>query len=118
MRPEFKRQTIIATIVTLIFTFLFIWYSNMPKWIAYLVSINLVCFGFYGWDKWRAIKQKSRTPEGALHTMALAGGVLGAWLGQKTFRHKTLKRSFQWIFWSIAVLQVLAVMAWSLFTYW
>jgi uncharacterized membrane protein YsdA (DUF1294 family) len=117
MRPEFKRQIVTATILTAIFTLLCIWYSAMPKWLAYLASINLVCFGFYGWDKWRAIKQKSRTPEGALHMLAIAGGVLGAWLGQKIFRHKTLKRSFQWIFWSIAALQILAVVAWIFFKY-
>lgn len=117
MRPEFKRQTITATIVTVIFTFLFVRYSPMPKWLAYLTSINIVCFSFYGWDKWRAVRQKSRTPEVALHVLALAGGVLGAWLGQKTFRHKTIKRSFQWIFWSIAFLQILAIIAWVCFKY-
>ena len=55
----------------------------------------------------RAIKQKPRTPEGTLHLMALTGGVLGARLGQKVFRHKTLKGSFQRVFWFIVFLQAM-----------
>ncbi|MBT5925408.1 MAG: DUF1294 domain-containing protein [Verrucomicrobia bacterium] len=116
MRFTFQNQTFTAAILITILT-LSIWWLGAPGWIAYLLSINLICFGFYGWDKWRAIQQKSRTPEGALHVMALAGGVLGAWAGQKTFRHKTLKRSFQWIFWSIAILQVLAILSWFYLKY-
>ncbi len=116
MRSAFQKQVLTALLLTTILG-LALWMLNTPAWLAYLSSINFVCFGFYGWDKWRAIKQKSRTPEGTLHALALAGGVIGAWMGQKVFRHKTIKRSFQWIFWSIAVLQLLAIIAWGYVKY-
>ena len=89
MRPEFKRQTILATIATISLS-LTIWYSGAPGWLAYLLSINSVCFAFYGWDKWRAIKQKSRTPEGVLHFSALEEAYWEHGWGKK---HFVIKRS-------------------------
>ncbi|MBL6843781.1 MAG: DUF1294 domain-containing protein [Verrucomicrobiae bacterium] len=110
MRSTSNQSIIIAAIITMIVS-LSLWLGGLPGWLAYLASINIVCFGFYGEDKWRAIKQESRAPEGMLHLMALAGGVLGARLGQKVFRHKTLKGSFQRAFWFIVFLQSMAVLA-------
>lgn len=61
--------------------------------------MSLVAFAAYGFDKRRARGNGHRVREKTLHGMALLGGWPGALLGQRTFRHKTHKRSFQIVFW-------------------
>jgi uncharacterized membrane protein YsdA (DUF1294 family) len=74
---------------------------------SYLLLINLLTFACYGLDKRAAKLGHSRIPERALHLMTLCGGTFGAWFGQRYFRHKTYKRSFQTVFWGIIVIQAL-----------
>ncbi len=74
-------------------------------WI-YLLTLTLITFFFYGYDKYQAINQKSRIPEAVLHLLALAGGTIGAIAGQLLFRHKTKKLSFRVVFIIIAVIQI------------
>jgi uncharacterized membrane protein YsdA (DUF1294 family) len=90
------------------------WWPLLACW---LLSVNLVAFGYYGYDKLRAKASRSRVPEVVLHGIALAGGTLGAYLGMQVFRHKTIKGSFRILFWLIAVLQVLLVIA-ALYRMW
>lgn len=108
---SFKKQMWSALILTVL---IFAGFASLPVplWLAYLSAINLVTLGFYGWDKWRATKQKSRTPEWCLHLLAFMGGTPGAWVAQQFFRHKTIKRPFRIIFWTIVVLQVIAGILW------
>ena len=61
----------------------------------YLLFLNLLTFVFYGWDKFCAKQRMRRVPEKTLHMMSFLGGSIGALAGQKTFRHKTRKGSFQ-----------------------
>lgn len=61
---------------------------------AWLIGLGATTFAVYGWDKTRAKTGGRRVPEAALHTLALAGGVVGAWIGRAVFRHKTRKREF------------------------
>lgn len=61
----------------------------------WLAAINLLAFGAYGIDKWKAVHDKWRTPERTLVLLAAAGGGLGAWLGMKVFRHKTKHTLFR-----------------------
>jgi uncharacterized membrane protein YsdA (DUF1294 family) len=77
----------------------------------WLLAVNVVAFCYYGWDKMRAVGARSRVPEVVLHGLAVAGGTVGAYLGMRLFRHKTVKGSFRLIFWVIAVLQVCLVVA-------
>ncbi|MDB5298148.1 MAG: Cold-shock DNA-binding domain protein [Phycisphaerales bacterium] len=79
---------------------------------AYLVAVNLVTAGLYGWDKRRSRSAGPRVPENTLHAAALAGGTPAAWVSQRLFHHKTAKRPFQLRFWIIAVVQAVAVVAW------
>lgn len=69
----------------------------------YLIGIylimSLITFVSYGIDKRAARKGTRRTRERTLHLMAVAGGWPGAFLGQRTFRHKTIKQPFRKIFW-------------------
>ena len=60
-----------------------------------LALINLLAFGAFGLDKWRAKKGARRTPEKTLTLFAVAGGWIGTGAGLKLFRHKSSKRSFQ-----------------------
>ena len=76
-----------------------------PLWI-YLVSITLITFFFYGYDKHNAIKNKNRVPELVLHLLALVGGSIGALAGQYIFHHKTKKLKFQIVFILIAIAQI------------
>lgn len=61
---------------------------------TYLGIINVVTFLTYGADKRRAQSGRWRIPERTLLGLAVTGGSLGAWLGMKTFHHKTQKPKF------------------------
>ena len=58
-------------------------------------------------DKRSARAQTWRTPEGTLHLLELLGGWPGAFLAQRWFRHKTVKASYQAVFWLIVGLHQL-----------
>lgn len=64
--------------------------------LIYLVAINVVTFFMYGIDKWKAKKSKWRISEVTLLGMAVIGGSIGAWLGMKTWHHKTLHKKFRY----------------------
>ena len=64
--------------------------------LTYLAFINVVTFFVYGIDKWKAKKSKWRVPEATLLGLAVIGGSIGAWLGMKTWHHKTLHRKFRY----------------------
>ncbi|MEO0650329.1 MAG: DUF1294 domain-containing protein [Planctomycetota bacterium] len=60
-----------------------------------LLAVNLWAFGQVGWDKRASIRGARRVPEARLIAPVYLGGLPGIWLGMRTFRHKTIKRSFQ-----------------------
>ncbi len=64
---------------------------------AYSV-MSFVSFTAYYMDKKRAEKGGWRIPEINLHCFELLGGWPGALLGQRIFRHKTLKKPYQAVF--------------------
>jgi uncharacterized membrane protein YsdA (DUF1294 family) len=47
-----------------------------------------------------------RTSESMLFGLALIGGWPGALIAQRHFHHKTLKSSFQTVFWVVVVLNI------------
>lgn len=77
--------------------------------IFWLASINLTTFIAYGVDKRAAIKKSWRVPEKDLHMLEFLGGWIGAWFGQKFFRHKTAKKSYQNMYHLMIVLEVAAI---------
>ncbi len=89
---------------------------HWPRWpwvAAYFASINAVTFAFYGLDKTLSRRRNApRIPERTLHAIAFLGGTPGALIGQKVFRHKTIKRSFRLVFWLLALLQAGLVGVW------
>jgi len=67
-------------------------------WELYFAAVTVfspLAFAAYGCDKWRAKRETSRIPEKRLHLLAVLGGWPGAVLGQKWFRHKTVKPVFR-----------------------
>jgi uncharacterized membrane protein YsdA (DUF1294 family) len=84
------------------------WYHAAAAW---LLAINLITFGYYGYDKGRARAGRRRMPEAVLHGLVVAGGTIGGYLGMRLFRHKTIKGSFRLVFWWIAALQLLLIFA-------
>ena len=73
--------------------------------------VSTVAFFAYALDKNAAQNGRWRISEGLLHLLSLAGGWPGAILAQQTFRHKTKKASFRFVFW-ITVLLNCAAFVW------
>lgn len=71
--------------------------------------MSVITFIAFGIDKRRAVSGKQRISENSLHVMSLLGGWPGALLGQKLFRHKTVKLSFRLVLWSIVGFHLLLV---------
>jgi uncharacterized membrane protein YsdA (DUF1294 family) len=63
--------------------------TELPAYPAWLLSLSIVTFCFYGFDKWQSQRKGWRISEMTLHTLALLGGFLGGWAGLFWFRHKT-----------------------------
>ena len=74
--------------------------------IIYLIVANVVTFFVYGVDKWKAKRSKWRIREAALLLLAALGGSIGAWLGMKVWRHKTMHKKFKYGIPLIIILQV------------
>ncbi len=77
--------------------------------IGIYVAMSLCTLLVYGWDKLAARANKPRIPESYLHTLALLCGWPGGWLGQRLFRHKTIKPAFQTVFWLTVMLNMMAL---------
>lgn len=87
----------------------------IPLWgVALYAGASLVTFIAYALDKRAAQSGAWRVAEGSLLALGLVGGWPGAIVAQQVFRHKTLKTSFQWMFWVSVVVNVLAfvVLSW------
>lgn len=78
----------------------------------YLV-LSGVSYLMYLSDKAAAGRDTRRIPESNLHLADLLGGWPGALIAQQQFRHKTIKQSFQTVFWATVLLN-LVVAGWLL----
>jgi uncharacterized membrane protein YsdA (DUF1294 family) len=76
--------------------------------IYYWIAMNLFSFVIMGFDKRQAKKRKRRVPERNLFLSALIGGAIGAFIGMKAFRHKTLHPSFQYGIPALVILNLAA----------
>lgn len=84
-------------------------------WRGSFLAVNVVAFGYYGFDKYQATRKAWRVPEVVLLGFAAACGVPGSLLGQIAFNHKTSKSRFRRVFWLIAILQAILLTA---YWYW
>jgi uncharacterized membrane protein YsdA (DUF1294 family)/cold shock CspA family protein len=67
---------------------------------------SLVAFILYGKDKYRAVTGAWRISEATLHLTEALGGWPGAFIAQRTMRHKTVKADYQATYWLIVVAHV------------
>ena len=68
----------------------------MEKYICIaLLVVNIISFICFGVDKYKAQKGKWRISEKTLLLLAICGGSIGAFLGMKTFHHKTKHNKFK-----------------------
>lgn len=86
------------------------WFINLPLLeqiiIVYFLSINIVTFFYFGWDKMRATLNKRRVSEKMLWILTFIGGSAGAILAMHFFRHKTKKLPFQAVLAVILAIQI------------
>jgi uncharacterized membrane protein YsdA (DUF1294 family) len=62
--------------------------SRILQVVAYLMVINSIVLFLYGIDKKSAQHNGLRISENTFHILTIMGGTLGAFLGQRLFRHK------------------------------
>lgn len=79
--------------------------------VFHICSINISTFIAYGADKNAAQKKAWRIPEKDLHTLEFLGGWIGAFFGQRFFKHKTSKKSFQAMYKLMIVMEIAVVFA-------
>ena len=80
----------------------------LPLTGAYVV-LSAVSYLMYWSDKSAAGRGARRISESNLHLADLLGGWPGALIAQQQFRHKTIKQSFQSVFWMTAAVNLVAV---------
>lgn len=94
------------------------WYINAPLKIpdslalAWFAAFSVVAFLGFGFDKGRASRSGHRVPESVLVLLGALGGWPGGVLAMKIFRHKTIKRTFQFKYACALVPFVAEVWAW------
>ena len=75
----------------------------------YLIFINVVTFLVYGIDKWKAKQGSWRISEATLLILAVIGGSIGALLGMKVWRHKTMHKKFKYGLPLILIIQIILI---------
>ncbi len=95
-------------------TVAFLFASPLGLALTWLFLINLITFLVFGFDKlkakWKVNHESTRrVPEKTLFLLSAMGGSLGALLGMKVFRHKTLHKTFRFGIPAILFLQVLVI---------
>jgi len=83
--------------------------SLAALWFA---GFNLAAFLLFGLDKGRAVQGGRRVPECWLALVGALGGWPGGWLGMRVFRHKTLKWSFQLLYFLALIPCAAGVLFW------
>jgi len=81
----------------------------MKLFLLYLLSINVVSFFLFGFDKFLAIKNKRRIPEKELFTVSTIGGAFGGMFAILVFNHKISKAIFMWRFMFIFIINIVGV---------
>lgn len=85
--------------------------TNWPFYWVWLITLAIITFILYGYDKSQAKLGGARVPEIVLHGLALLGGFLGGWLGRFVFNHKTRKPIFTVVL-VLATIIHLAIIVW------
>ena len=112
-----KIYAIIAFVIAIVLTLLLAFGASLDPLLSWLISITLVTFAMFGFDKAMAKANKARVPESILLALTFSGGTVGALLGRYMFNHKTSKKSFRAKFWVVVVIQILIIIAYYYFRF-
>ena len=93
-RSPVKRFTLIGVILVAVLGALIYFITGWSFYLIWLISLSIITFLLYGYDKAQAKLGGTRVPEIVLNGLALLGGFLGGWLGRAVFHHKVRKKSF------------------------
>lgn len=63
--------------------------------LIYVVIVNIVTYGLFGWDKFQAKRGGWRISEKTLLTLCAAGGASGGLIAMNAFKHKRQKPLFK-----------------------
>ena len=77
--------------------------------------MGVITFALYAEDKKRAKQEQWRISENSLHLCEFLGGWLGGFIAQRRFRHKSIKASYQFIFWCIVGMHLIFWLGWVVF---
>lgn len=72
----------------------------------YLALVNIAAFAAFAFDKLAAQNQERRISENTLLSLALIGGSMGAFAGQRMMGHKTTKQPFRALLVAIGILHI------------
>ena len=81
----------------------------MELLLYYFVCVNVLTFLVYGIDKWQARQGKWRISEATLLLFAVIGGSIGAWLGMRVWRHKTMHKKFKYGIPAILMIHIIVI---------
>ena len=81
----------------------------MELLLYYFVCVNVLTFFVYGIDKWQARQGKWRISEATLLSFAVIGGSIGAWLGMRVWRHKTMHKKFKYGIPAILMIHIIII---------
>jgi len=107
--PAFIRYALMSVLMFALAIFLLKFRLHLQAFLAYALAINAVGFLLYILDKGLSLKGWLRVPESLLYLVTFLGATPAAIVAQQLFWHKTTKRSFQIIFWSIALVQTAGI---------
>ncbi len=110
-----RRTGFVVLLFILVIGFALGYWGHIGLGWSYLLSVNLVAFIVFGYDKHLSKKGAVRIPELVLHGVALIGGSLGALGGMVLYRHKTRKMSFFLIWFLIVLLQTALLLGWQFY---
>jgi uncharacterized membrane protein YsdA (DUF1294 family)/cold shock CspA family protein len=99
-------ETLLLSILPLWGALHSVWTTVNPIPLILYPVMSLLTFALYVDDKSRAKRGEWRIPEKTLHLCELAGGWLGAFIAQRSLRHKSSKSSYQVVFWAIVAIHI------------
>lgn len=108
-------KVLLLSILPLIGSIHFAWKTANPLPLILYLTMSPLTFALYADDKARAKRGAWRTSEETLHLCELAGGWIGGFVAQRRFRHKSIKKSYQIVFWAIVIVHYIFWGSWLFF---
>jgi uncharacterized membrane protein YsdA (DUF1294 family) len=109
-----KLYSVIALAGAFMLVVILMLFTSINFYWVWLISSSLALFFLYGFDKAQAKSGGYRVPEIVLHSLAVAGGFTGGWLGRSIFHHKTRKPVFTVVLAAATILNLVLIGWWYL----